>query len=321
MGKEATDFATVRGDEAFLKDELDREERALGTIAPILRHMLASDGHVLVSDALVARVRGMLSDVAAQMLALRSGRDPSLRVEGDDGDTRDQLAERLAGDGRLLAFCHALAFEGLLAEQLERRASIDPVLSPLLQELIASQDPAVAEIAMNTLAVQSRFMQAQRRMELPLRELPAELFAAVIAECDRTAQDAAAGPAISETLARVRANYDEGSGRLGLLTRLVSTMRRGAVAALSLDHAGLALFASALAALSRQRRERALLACHEGQGLRLALGLRAAGLEPEAIDRQLLLTACPLPLAQAMRAITPDRAAAIVSGSAASGLE
>ena len=79
---------------------------------------------------------------------------------------------------------------------------------------------------MSTLAAQSRFVHGQRRMELPLGELPAELFHRLIGTVQTEAQDAAA-------LRRLQAGYDEATGRLGLLARLVAAMRRGRRLALS----------------------------------------------------------------------------------------
>ncbi|QDH34802.1 hypothetical protein [Porphyrobacter sp. YT40] len=268
------DLAADPAVEAILADALARESRALGAVVPVLRHLLASEANGLVSDAILARVRGMIGDLAAQLLAAADGHDPATRLA--PSETRDPLAERLIANEALLTHCHALAAESLLAERLQQRHAIDPVLSPLLQELIAAEDPAIASLAMGTLAAQSRFVQGARRMELPLGELPAELFHDVIAH-------AGAGGA------QAQAGYDEAASRIGLLARLVAAMRRGALAALALDHAGLALFATALAAVARQPRAQAVLACHEGQGLRLALMLRAAGQSLPAAERQLTL--------------------------------
>ena len=159
MGEDTMDLADGAIVEAILREELARESRALGSVVPVLRHLLASDGHRLVSDAILARVRGMLSDLAAQLIAAAAGRDPALRLAADsDPQPRDALAEALAGDARLLAHCHALAAESQLAERLHQQSAIDPVLSPLLQELIASDEPVIAELAMATLAAQSRFI-------------------------------------------------------------------------------------------------------------------------------------------------------------------
>jgi hypothetical protein len=297
MGDVTMDLAV----EAHLRDELAREARALEAIVPVLRHLLASEAHALVSDAIIARVRGMILDCAAQLLAAQAGHDPATRLPGaDDAAARDALADALTGDAALLGFCHALAAESLIAERLQQRGGIDPVLSPLLQELIASDDPGVATLAMQALAAQSRFVQGQRRMELPLAELPPELFHALVAQLD--------DPDAAE---RLQADYDEASGRLGLIARLMAAMRRGAVAALALDHAGLALFATALASAARQPRAGAVLACHEGQGLRLAVMLRAAGLGLPAIEHHLQLAGPMAVPAERLATLTPEDAAAL----------
>jgi hypothetical protein len=276
--------------------------RALSSVVPVLRHLLGSEAQGLVSEAILARVRGMILDLAAQLLAVRAGRDPAARAPDGDPAVLDMLAESLMGDEALLAHCHALASESLVAARLQQRHAVDPVLSPLLQELIASEDPAVAALAMATLAAQSRFVESQRRMELPLGELPAELFHALLARVQGDAGHA-----------RAQMNYDEATSRLGLLARLVAAMRRGAVAALALDHAGLALFASALASETRVPRGAAVLACQEGQSLRLALLLRAGGLSAPAIERQVVLAEPAALLPPAIAALTPPRAAALVA--------
>lgn len=300
-----TDLAADAAVEAILQDELAREVRAVNAVSPVLRHLLASDAQSLVSEAVLARVRGMVFDLAAQLSAAIAGRDPAIRMQGGaDPATHGPLAENLLNDEALLTLLHGLAIESLLAERFQQRHAIDPVLSPLLQELIASEDPATASLAMNLLAAQSRFMQSQRRMELPLGELPAERFHAMIAFAHRFDSGAAA----SVTLKQLQHSYDEAASRLGLLARLVTAMRRGAVAALALDHAGLALFSSALANGSHQPREAMVLACHEGQGARLALALRAAGLEPSAIDRQFALIEPIAGMPRALAVLLPERA-------------
>ncbi|MDZ4138357.1 MAG: hypothetical protein U1D66_05700 [Erythrobacter sp.] len=310
MGEETMDLAADQAVEAILRDELAREDRAAAAVVPVLRHLLASDAHALVSDAILARVRGMVVDCAAQLLAAMAGRDPSARSTSlADPAMIDFWADRLMRDEPLLSFCHALANEGLLAEKFQLRRAIDPVLSPLLQELIASDDPAIASLAMSALAAQSRFIQGQRRMELPLGELPAELFHAVIAIGLRHAVDDTARAALE----RVPLRYDEAVSRLGLLARLVAAMRRGAVAAMAIDHAGLALFASALATQIRQSRESVVLACHEGQGARLALALRSAGLSLPEIERQYLLVEPATRMPRAIATLSPEHAATMLA--------
>ena len=295
----------VRDVELILKDELARADRALRGVPPVLTHMLASAGHSLVSDAIVARLRGMLAALASQLLGVKAG---TARPESDSRAI-DRLADRLAGDSVVLSYCYALAMEAHLAERLEQRSSLDPVLSPLMQELVASDDPATAELAMNALAAQSRFIQSQRRMDLPLSELPAELFHAVL---KRWESHDRSDPALAPAIKVLKAGYDEGASRVGLLARLVSGMRKGAIAALDLDHAGLGLFVSALSALSKQPRELAILACHERQAARLALSLRAAGLDPDAIERQFLLLEPAERLPADIASIAPERAAELL---------
>jgi hypothetical protein len=300
MGEKTMDLAADATVEAILRGGLAREGRALASVVPVLRHLLGAPTQGLVNEAIVARVRGMILDLAAQLIAAEAGCDPVTRAPDADPEALDNLSERLMADEALLSHCHALAAEGLIAERLMQRHAIDPVLSPLLQELIAAENPAVASLAMATLAAQSRFVQSQRRMELPLGELPAELFHALIARL--------AGKA-----APLQSAYDEGASRLGLLARLVGTMRRAALAALGLEHAGLALFATALASETRSLRADAVIACHEGQSLRLALLLRAAGLPPAATGRQLLLTDPAARLPNAIAALSPERAAALLA--------
>lgn len=309
MGEDTMDLAAGQAVEAILRSELARENRAAAAVVPVLRHLLSSEAQGLVTDAVLARVRGMVSDLAAQLLAAMAGRDPATRLSGaPDPVALDVMANVLLADEALLALCHALANEGLLAERFQQRHGIDPVLTPLLQELIASDDPAVSALAMSTLAAQSRFMQSQRRMELALSELPAELFQSLIALCLNRAPDAAARAG----LAQMQATYDEATGRLGLLARLVAAMRRGALAALALDHSGLGLFASALAAATGNPREACVLACHEGQGVRLALALRSAGFGFPAIERQFLLVEPTTRVPRAIAELSADCAGALM---------
>ena len=269
--------------EHVLREELARGDRALSGVAPVLTHLLASTGQSLVSDAIVARLRGMLTDIARQLHA--ASMEPPT---SSTNDFLDRFIDHLCGDSAVLSHCYALAMEGHLTERLERRTQIDPVLTPLLQELIASHQPAVGELAMSTMTAQSRFIQSQRRMQLPLRELPAELFHAIVKKweihCERSKI-----PSPKAALQELKREFDEGASRIGLLARLTASMRGGAQAALDLEHAGLALFVSALSAMTRQPRELAVLACHEGQIARLALTLRAAGLNDAQIEREVLV--------------------------------
>jgi hypothetical protein len=314
MGDDTMDLAADSSVEALLKRELARENRAVSAVVPVLRHLLATEAQVMLSDVVLARVRGMIGDCAAQLLAASEGRDPAQRMaQGGGDDALDRWAEALIADAPLLGFCHALAIEALLAERFQQRHAIDPVLSPLLQELVASSDPAVAALAMSTLAAQSRFLQTQRRMELALGELPAELFFAGLA----IGQKLAPGASERERIAQLAHTYDEAASRLGLLARLVAAMRKGAVAALALDHGGLGLCATALAARHRQAHGDWVLACHEGQGVRLALALRAADVPLAVIERQFALVEPAARLPRAIAELSGARAMALLAAGGA----
>lgn len=268
-----------------LRDALLQGDAMLAGIGPILGHLLSAPDHSLFSDEIVARVRGMLSDLARQILRLQA---EATGERGSDAFAERHgaaLADHFQTCPALLSHCHALALEWQLTDRLKAQAGLDPVLSPLFQRLIGASDSASSSAAMAALAAQARFVQGQRRMELALAELPVDLLHETLVAwrgyCGETGSDAVAR---AET--RIRQSYDESAGRLALFARLVSGPK--GQEALVIEEAGAALFFSALAARSGQSRELAVLSSHERQAVRLALGLRAAGLEPERIDEVLL---------------------------------
>lgn len=294
--------------ETILRDELTRGDLALSGVAPVLTHMLSGSGGSLVSEALVARLRGILSHIAHQLLASRD-------TEYAASDA-DRFTDFLASDGAVLSHCYAMAMEGYLTERLEAKAALDPVLTPLLQELIASTNAEVAELAMTTLAAQSRFVQSSKRMEMPLRELPADMFHHLLQlwiHAQNSHGDTSGEAGLKDSLAALRSDYDEGATRAGLLARLVSAMRGGARAALSLEHAGLALFTTALNVLTKQPRELAVLSCHPRQSARLALSLRAAGLIEDEIEQQFTILHPEKKLPRGFDDLLPDRAQTMIS--------
>ena len=300
--------------EAILRDELAHGDVVLGTIGPVLGHLLANHDHSLFSDEIVSRVRGMIGDIARQMLTAQAEAaeefDPRRYAERWQG----RLTQALLTNARLVAHCHALALEWQLTTRLEARNAIDPVLSPLLQALVASDDAPTAATAMAALAAQARFAQRQRRMELPLGELPAEHFQqALTAWLEQvSAEDAKSAMTAA---ARLREDYDESVGRLGLLGRLVHGMGAGVLAALSINHAGAAIFLSALAAASQQERELAVIATNDRQLARLALALRAAGLKPKDIEEQFLYIHPDVSLPEGFDALRADRAMELLASS------
>jgi hypothetical protein len=300
--------------EILLRDQVARSDAVIGTIAPILRHLLTNDDSSVFGEDVIARVRGMTLDVARQLL-------DELALAAGETERRDHPAERLApltdaiiASPAFLGHVHAQALEWQLTERLQARLSLDPVLPPLLQALMASPDGPTAALAMHTLAAQARWCQAQRRMRLPLSELPGDLLHGVLVAMHTIAgPEPAAEQCAAKASAAIRAGYDEGGSRLALVSRLVTGMGGGAVAALSLGHAGVAIFLTALSVASGQDRDVAIVSTNEGQIARLALALRAAGLKPAAIEEQLLALHPDAVLPQGFERLGADRAAAILA--------
>jgi hypothetical protein len=304
---------TVESVEQLLRDELGRGDTMIATSRPILRHLLANDDHALFNDEMIARVRGMINHVAAQLLfALAAAADAPDRARYA-AERHDELAQALFEDTAFLAHAHALTLEAQLAERLQARSGIDAMLSPLVQELAAAREMDMAALSMTVLAAQARFMQHHRRMELPLRELPGDLFHRALLSL--RAHAGGAEDAAEEAERELREAYDESSGRLGLLTRLVVAMGQKATRALAIDHAGLAIFSTALAMASGQERDLAVLSFADRQFARLALALRAAGLKQQAVEEQLLFLNPEIALPDGFDMLRADRAAALLAGS------
>lgn len=291
--------------EHTLQEALVSGDRALRSVPSMLSLIVGESAQSLLSDAIVAKVRGFLESLAEQLLEAKAG---CHRLDIGSREI-DKIVAALSVDGALLNYCYALAVESRATDKLGQTAAVDPVLSPLLQELIASSDAASAELAMRAMAAQSRFVQQQMRMELPLEELPAELLDRTLNRW-RSIYDEDAE--IIQAVESIKNAYDEGSSRTGLMMRLVTRMRGGAIAGLEVAHAGMALFTTSLASLSKQPRELTVLACQEGQAPRLALSLRSTGMESEAIQRQFhFLNPAEQP-SSALRALDPARALAIL---------
>lgn len=304
---------TVESVEQLLRDELERGDAMIATSRPILRHLLANDDHALFNDEMIARIRGMMNHVAAQLLFAQAAAAGAFDRAAYAAARQDELAQALFEDVAFLAHAHALTLEAQLAERLQGRSGIDAVLSPLVQELAAAREMDMAGLAMAVLAAQARFMQHHRRMELPLGELPGDLFHRALlllrAHADED-EDAAA-----EAERQLRDDYEEGAGRLGLLTRLVMAMGQRAVRALAIDHAGLAIFSTALAMAARQERSLTVLSFADRQFARLALALRAAGLKQQAVEEQFLYLHPEIALPDGFEMLRADRAAALLAGS------
>jgi hypothetical protein len=304
---------TVEAVELLLRDELGRGDAMIATSRPILRHLLANEDHGLFSDEMIARIRGMMNHVASQLLFAQAAAAEAFDRAGYAADRQEDLAQALFEDTDFLAHAHALTLEAQLTERLQARSGIDAVLTPLVQELAAAREMDVAGLAMAVLAAQARFVQHHRRMELPLGELPGDLFHRALLLMRSQAGDDEALAEQAER--RLRDDYEEGAGRLGLLTRLVITMGQKATRALAIDHAGLAIFSTALAMASGQGRALTVLSFADRQFARLALALRAAGLKQQAVEEQFLYLHPEIALPDGFEALRADRAAALLAAS------
>lgn len=303
--------AALPSDEPFdglLRDRLAQGDAFLESAVPILRHLLAGEHSGVFADEIVARVRGGLADLAGQLLAaVAATPDPAAQDQADF----DELCAALLHLPGLTGHLHALALEWQLTERLQARLALDPALPPLLQALLASDDPAISEVAMHLLAAQARFAQTQRRMQFPLHELPADLLHGALVTLRGVTSDEARA---HDADAALRADYDESRTRLALAAHLITGIGSGAVAALAVAHAGVALFATALGMASGQDRDVVLLSLCGAPAERFALALRAAGLKHEAIEAQLLLLHADPSVRIEWDRIGPDRAAEFLAG-------
>jgi hypothetical protein len=308
---------TLESVESLLRDELAQGDVMLSTATPILRHLLVNDDQALFSDEVVARTRGMLTDAARQLLHAQAEAARIAERAAFLSEREDALAEALANEPAFLAHVHSLTIEAKLALQLKTRSNIDPVLCPLLQELVASRDDVVAGSAMAVLAAQARFIQHHRRMALPLGELPGDLFHVALLALRANAgehEDAAAAAERS-----LRDGFDESHGRLGLISRLVMRMGKTAPRALNVDNAGVAIFATALAMASGQERDLTVLSFSDRQFARLALAMRAAGLKQPVVEEQFMYLHPDISLPLGFDRLTADRAATLLASSSPQG--
>jgi hypothetical protein len=302
--------------EQMLRAELAQGDRIIATARPMLRHLLAHDDHSMFSDAVIARVRGMIGHCARQMLGALAAVIAADGAEALDHEEfvdqhEAQLAAPMLGDADILGHAHALVLEAHLAERLHQRSGIDPALSPLLQELAAAPSADLAQQAMHVLAAQARFMQQQRRMEWPLGEMPGGLFDKAMAALQSS------GLASAEMLAtaqqHLRQDHDAGRSRIALIARIIGALERKACRALAIDNAGLALFTTALAMAAEQPREVTVLSLGGNQYARLALTLAAAGLDQAEVEKQFLFLHPEIALPAHFASLGADQAARMLA--------
>lgn len=301
-----------------LAEELAAARSAVANAVPILRQLLCSDDNSIFSDEIVARVRGMFLDVARQLVIALAEAAGHAEPEGWAHEAADELAHVLAGNPAFLEHFHTLALEWLWTERLERTRGLDPVLPPLVQGRMADGDGGVSAGAMNFLAAQARFCQNQRRMQLPLGELPGDLLH--IALMTLRAHVGVEGSADAYALIAersVRGRIDETRSRLALMGRLLDAMESRVPAALDLDKAGVALFLTGLARGAGISREAAIMTMVDSQLPRLLLALRACGLAPAAVAATALALHPDAHLPSGYAELSPADAAALLAEDAA----
>lgn len=327
MASTASRYATaIAQDDAVLRQSLAQADGLLAESRPVLRHLLHGDDASLLNDEIVARVRGLLASLGEQLAKALWQAGPA------DAGAKPRASQEIAAQftialgerAALLTHLHCAALEWQLAERMEQGLALDPVLPPLLQARIGAEDPVIAATATAMLAAQARFGQAMRRMELPLEELPADLFHLVLATMRVVAQDTGqADPAMADRVsgaeADLRRHYEERETRLGLIERVIIALREEAGQALSIERAGVALFLTALAIGSGQDRDAAILATADSQVLRLALALKVCGLAGEALAAQVLAIHPRAVVPDALDRLLPEQAARLLSEGAGAG--
>ena len=296
-----------------MAEDIAAARGAIANVVPILRHLLRSDDNSIFSDEIIARVRGMFLDVARQLVVALAEAAGHAEPEGWAHEAADELAHLLADNSAFLEHFHTLALEWQWTSRLERSRGLDPVLPPLLQSRMADTDAEVSAGAMGLLAAQARFCQNQRRMQLPLEELPGDLVhMALMTLRGHVGVDASSESYAVVAERSVRARIDETRSRLARMSSLLDSMGGEAGAALDLDKAGFAMFLTAFARGSGLSREAAIMATVDSQLPRLMLALRACGLSSTAVvaTAQALHPDAVLPGGHAE--LTPAAAAALL---------
>ena len=283
MNRHSSDSALHNAPMPGIHQRLVEEQKRLSAARPILQFLMANQDRAMFSDEVIATLRGMISHLARQLLqelAIEDA-DPSAFV----AEHEETLCQLIASDGAFLDHAHAFALEGRFTERLLRQSEIDPVLTPLLKELAASPDADKAQDAMHLMASQARFVQQMRRMELPLTELPAEIYHRLLLAMRKVATSKQQALR-AET--HLRETYDEAASRLGQLTKRALTLAEEMPAKLAIQDFGFAIFATRLAMASGQDRVSVILSMSNNQITRFAGIARLAGLKEQQVYEQLL---------------------------------
>lgn len=300
--------------EEVLREDLFHADQAMVHMGPILRHLLQNDDRSIFSDEIIARVRGMLADLARQLVQALGEAAGHADAAAWARQAGPGLSEMLASSQPLLHHLHMLAVEWQLADKLQGTLGIDPVLTPLLQDVIASSDADLAARGMNLLASQARFGQAVRRMQIPLAELPGDAHALALATMkDYVSGDPAGAAACLQAEADLRRHRSLAASRLDLLGHIVGRLGPDLPKALQLEHSGVALFLTALASSANLARETAVMCTTESQMPRLALSLAAAGVGREGVVASFAAIHPEIAVPEGIDQIDPARASALLA--------
>lgn len=286
--------------------------QARDQVDPVLHYLLLRPDADVFNDAVLARTNALLADMAWRLLT--GGSAPA--DEQAAAQTPLDLARKLARQPELAGFCHALAVEEQVAVRLSEEAGLDPVLPPLVQNLVASDDPQISSLAMSALTAQTRAGQWLRRGELPLTELPADVLnLALLVRREHIGDQPREQVAAAE--ARLRADHDDGATRIAFYDRLATAL--GPAGVLDLPHAGVPLFTAMLSQRARLSRRRSALLLTSGQRSTLAVILRAVGLKRRQIARQLLLLDPQAPLPDFLPRLRRQDARLLIAAGEAGG--
>lgn len=288
-----------------IRDAIARADRAVAAMPPVLASRISAVEDSTLGEEIVSRIRSMLAGLAADLLARASGTaEPG---EWSDADV-EALGRALLGDADLILHLQAQALEWQLAARLEDRVAIDPVVSPLLRNALESGDESLRAAALAFLEAQADWGRAQRQMELLRSELP-----------DAAIEGLAFAPATDARA--VAPEVSTGPSRERCAAQLIEALGADADGVLDVVRSGASLFLSALAARSGQARPDLVLATRKGQGLRIALGLRAAGVPLPLLANRMYLIDEGFDLPEGFAQLTPNGAAAILSDERQGGHE
>lgn len=281
MIDQAVTPAAILDAEAALRRDLVRGDTAAASALPVLRHLAATDDTSAFSEEVIASVRGMLADLAAQLLDAMIGQADRRSHAPDEIAV---LTRALLGDARVLGHVHAVAIEWQSTRSLLHRAALDPVCPPLVQEQMAAGNA----LARAFLDAQACWVGYRHRTVLPIADLPLETFEAVLGIL-RLLVDGE--PTLAERVQAVeielRGRRPIGHDRLQLAQQLAEQV--GSSQLLSVESSGVAIFLTALALRSGATRDEMVMATLPDQKARFVLRLLAAGVSPSRLSRQLHL--------------------------------